>query len=104
MQTLLSPLQSCSEGSWVLKNRIWLDEVVTKKKLELLTVIQPISQVTWIWGKECDFIQKACKPRRWTSILKNNLEKVQNSGFFNTREGGKQEGFEVRKRLMTADI
>lgn len=75
-----------------------MDEVVTKKKLELLTVRQPISRATRIWGKECDFIRKANKPKRWwASILKNNLEKGQNSGFFYTREGGKQEGFEVRR-------
>lgn len=82
--------------SWKWNIKCGVPVPVTKSKVVPLTTQQPI-RVTRCWGKENDIIQKASKLIRWqTSVLKNHLNKVQNSHFFYVKGmGGKWEGREV---------
>lgn len=56
-------------------------------------------------GQQKQLYSEGQQMRRWqSSVLKNHLEKVQNSDFFYVRGRENLEGFEVRKELMTTDI
>lgn len=54
------------------------------------------------WGIDSNFILESL--RKWRArVLKDHLEKAQNSGFFYVRLLS-WEGFEVTRRLMATDI
>lgn len=70
--------------------------------------VHHMTKISWVsksWSKERDFIWKASKLRRWqTRVLKNHLEKVENSVFFYVRGRGERVVFKIGRWLMTEDI